>query len=307
MAPRNILLTGAGGFVGRHLVPALRAAFPEARLHTAPFDVTDRTAVESAVRTAQPDACLHLAAIAAIPAARQDPDRAWDVNLRGTLNLARAVLEHAPQCQFLFPASADAYGASFKSGLPLTEEAPLAPLNVYGATKAAASMAVNAMAAEGLRAVSLRPFNHTGPGQTPDFVVPSFARQVARIEAGLQAPVITVGALDSWRDFLDVRDVCAAYVESVRQADRIAPGLVLNVASGVPRRVGDILEQLIRIGGVRAEVETEASRLRPADIPTATGDATRIRALLGWQPQTAWDQTLRDVLDDWRRRVQTQN
>ena len=303
MLPRRILVTGAGGFVGWHLLPALRTAFPGATLLTDSFDVTDPAAVDAAIGAAQPDAVVHLAAIAAIPAARLDPDRAWRVNLLGTLNVARAVLAQAPGCTLLFASSADIYGASFRAGTPLDEGALPAPLNTYGATKAAADLALGAMAAEGLHVLRVRPFNHTGAGQSPEFVVAAFAEQVARVAAGLQPPVLRVGALDPLRDFLDVRDVCSAYVACLARRDALAPGTVLNLASGQPRRVGDVLAALMEAAGVEAEVATDAGRLRPSDIPVAAGDATLAQRVLGWAPAIPWERTLAEVLADWRKRV----
>ena len=303
MPPRRILITGAGGFVGRHLLPVLRTACPGATLLTDPFDVTDPAAVDAAIGEARPDALVHLAAVAAIPAARLDPGRAWQVNLLGTLNVARAVLAHVPGCTLLFASSADIYGASFRAGTPLDEGALPAPLNTYAATKAAADLALGAMAAEGLRVLRVRPFNHTGAGQSPEFVVAAFAEQVARVAAGRQPPVLRVGALDPERDFLDVRDVCAAYALCLTRSDALAPGTVLNLASGRPRRVGDVLAALMDAAGVRAEVATDAGRLRPTDIPIAAGDAALARRLLGWAPAIPWEQTITDVLADWRARV----
>lgn len=294
--------------MGGHLLPALRQRLPGAEVATPAFDVADRDAAEAAMRQARPDVVLHLAAVSAVAAARTDPDAAWRVNLHGTLNLARAALAHAPPgCAFLFAGSGDAYGASFRAGHALDESAPLAPLNTYAATKAAADLALGAMAeADGLRAIRLRPFNHTGAGQSDAFAVAAFARQAARIAAGLQEPVLEVGALDPMRDFLDVRDVCAAYAECAARAGSLEPGTILNLASGTPRRVGDVLDALLALAGVRgAEIKTDAARLRAADIPVACGDASRARALLGWQPRIAWEDTLRAVLDDWRGRVRS--
>ncbi len=298
-----MLITGAAGFVGRHLVRALRLAWPDVPVLTPALDVCDGPAVSAAIAAASPAHCVHLAAIASVGQAAQDHARAWRVNLEGTLNVARAILTHAPHCQMIFASSADAYGASFRRGTPLDEDAALAPMNVYGATKAAADLALGALACEGLRAVRLRPFNHIGPGQSPDFVLASFSRQIARAEAGLQAPVVQVGRLDTWRDFLDVRDVCTAYVACLARHDALAPGTILNLASGTARRIGEVLEEMIAASARALEVRQAAPRVRPTDILRAAGNAGRAAALLGWTPDVAWQDTLACVLHDWRKRV----
>lgn len=303
MAPCRILVTGATGFVGKHLLPTLACQFPGAAVLAPGFDVTDPAATETAIRRTAPDAVVHLAAVAAIPAAQQNADLAWRVNLLGTLTLARALQEVMPHAMLLWVGSADAYGASFRTGKPVDEAAPLAPLNTYGATKAAADLALGAMAADGLHVVRARPFNHTGPGQSPSFVVAAFARQVARIAAGLQPPVLTVGDLEPQRDFLDVRDVCAAYAAILERADTLPAGTVLNIASGVPRRIGDVLTWLADHAGVQAEVRADAARMRSTDIPVSLGDAGLARAVLQWAPEIDWEQTLSDVLEDWKARV----
>jgi GDP-4-dehydro-6-deoxy-D-mannose reductase len=301
--PRSILLTGASGFVGRHLIARLWHAYPNAMLHTGAFDVTDRGATGDAVRKARPDACVHLAAVSAVPEARRDPGHAWNVNLHGTLNLGHALRQTAPECLFAFISTAEAYGHSFRAGLAVDETMPLAPMNTYAATKAAADLALGAMAAEGLQVIRLRPFNHTGPGQTDAFAVPAFARQMALIAAGLQEPVLRVGSLESRRDFLDVRDVCEGYVACIAQRDELPAGTILNIASGTPRRLSDVLDQMLALSGVTARIETDASRLRPVEITTACGDASAARRLLGWAPRIPWEQTLSDVLADWRERI----
>ena len=148
----------------------------------------------------------------------------------------------------LFISSADAYGGASPSGASIHEAAPLAPSNLYAATKAAADLALGSMIGQGLRLVRLRPFNHTGPGQSANLVIPAFARQVARISAGRQAPLLEVGNLDPWRDFLDVRDVCAAYLACIERRDTLAPGSIINIGSGLARRIGDVLAELMELG-----------------------------------------------------------
>jgi GDP-4-dehydro-6-deoxy-D-mannose reductase len=301
--PRRILITGASGFVGRYLTVALAAAFPDAALSQPAFDVASPEAVAAAVREAAPDTCVHLAAISTNALSMSNEDRAWAVNLHGTLHLARAIQRHAPACQLVFASSADAYGASFRHGGKVDEDTALAPLNTYAATKAAADLALGAMAGQGLKVVRLRPFNHTGPGQTSGLVVAAFARQVARIEAGIQEPVIRVGNLEPRRDFLDVRDVCAAYVACVARSDSIEPGAIFNLASGLPRGIGSVLDELKEIAGVNMESRVDVGRTRSTDVPLAYAEAVRARAVLGWIPVVPWHTTLRDVLDDWRRRI----
>ncbi len=308
----KLLVTGASGFVGRHAVAGLTLAYPEAEivaLGSDPgmtrIDLTDRAAVGALVSDVRPYGCLHLAAISAIGTARSDPDAAWRVNLHATLDLARALLTHAPECRLVFASSSEVYGASFRAGVPLDETAAPAPQNIYAATKAAADLALGAMVADGLRVMRMRPFNHTGPGQQDSFVVAAFARQVARIAAGRQAPVMEVGALDPLRDFLDVRDVVAAYAACLQPRRDLPPGTVLNLASGRPVRIGDILTALLALGGVEARIETGRALLRPVDIRYAVGNASAAGAALDWQPQIPWAQTLEDVWQDWRLRVAT--
>ena len=203
----------------------------------------------------------------------------------------------------IFISSAECYGSSFKSSQKLDESAVLAPMNLYAATKAAADLALGARAGQGLRLLRLRPFNHTGPGQSEDFVVPAFAGQIARIEAGQVLPEISVGTLESARDFLDVRDVCAAYVQCVAQDAGLPDHAILNIASGQAIKIATILEMLLSRTQHRITIRQDPARLRPAEIPTAIGDATRAAQLLHWQPQIPMAQTLDSVLDFARQKT----
>lgn len=313
---RRILVTGASGFVGRHLRGALRDAFPAAHLlatssgevvtgwdEVLPLDLLEPASCAAAVGRAAPDAVVHLAALAAVGESFRDPARTWQVNLLGTLALAEAVRAQAPGAFFLLASSAEVYGLSFRAGTALAEDALLRPTNPYAASKAAADLAIGEMALRGLRAVRMRPFNHTGAGQTDAFVVAAFARQAALIAAGRQEPVLRVGALERWRDFLDVADVCAGYVAALQAAERLEPGTVLNLASGQPRRIGDILDGLLRLAGIAPQIEAEEARLRPTDLRSTQGDASAAKRLLGWAPAVPWERTLATVLEDWKARI----
>ena len=307
-SPARIVLTGASGFVGGHLIPRLRHAFPASTLVLCgaghlELNIADRDAVQALVSQVLPDVWVNLAAISAVPAAGADPSRTWEVNLHGSLALGQAILARVPDCTLLHISSAEVYGRSFTSGKPVDETTLLAPLNTYAATKAAADLALGAMAADGLRVIRVRPFNHTGPGQSADFVIPAFARQIARISAARQAPVLTVGSLDPLRDFLDVRDVCDAYVACLVQRDDLPGGSILNVASGIPRKIGDVLARLLELAGIEVEVEHGTALYRRVEIPLACGDATQARNNLSWSPSIDWDTTLNDVLQDWTNRI----
>jgi GDP-4-dehydro-6-deoxy-D-mannose reductase len=320
VTPSRLLVTGAGGFVGRHFLRAARAAWPDAQITAAarmqdlppgglagahraiPFDLLDQAGMAAAVAAVQPDVCVHLAAFSDVAASFTSADLVWRANVDGTRALAGYLLEHAPDCWLVHAGSADAYGLSFSSGLALDEQAALRPANPYAASKAAADVALGEMALRGLRVVRLRPVNHIGPGQSPRFAVASFARQVARVAAGAQPPVIRTGALDRWRDFLHVSDVCAAYVRVVARAESLPPAAVFNIASGTSRRVGDVVADLVRLAGVTVEIEEVAGVLRPVDVMRASCSPAAAHAALGWAPVVRWDDTLVETLDYWRKK-----
>jgi len=314
----RILVTGAGGFVGPHLITELTHLFgndaevvsaprkPDRSSNTAdaaPLDVTDEEAVDRLIGSLAPTHVIHLAAVSSPSQASADFRAAWMVNTLGVLNVANAILRSAPRCSLIFAGSGLVYGDTAKCGRPMDETALLAPNGDYAATKAAADLALGALAGRGLRSVRLRPFNHTGPGQTEAFVVPSFAAQIARIEAGLHPPVMRVGNLDATRDFLDVRDVTSAYALAVLKSSNLDPGVVLNVASGAPRTIRSVLDELLALSRARITVEVDPSRMRPSDTPLYVGNAQAARRLLGWAPRRSFSATLADVLAYWRHTV----
>ena len=303
----RVLVTGAGGFVGSWLMPALASRLPDAEVatlgrtsHSGGIDITDAAAVDAAVRSFGPTCLVHLAAVSSPTEAMLGSRRAWEVNLLGTFNLADAVLRHTPAARFVFAGSSEIYGGSFADAVDgLDETAPLAPRNVYAATKAAADLMLGQMAQAGLHSVRLRLFNHTGPGQSTHFVVPSFASQIIDIERGRRPPILKVGNLDVRRDFLDVRDVVDAYIRIVL-APELPTTLVLNLASGEPRRIGDVLDALLAMSPAGITVEQDEKLMRATDVAVTAGDAARAAAVLGWRPTVAWSDTLRAVIEGCR-------
>lgn len=319
MSKVKVLVTGANGFVGRHLAVALQQRLGErldllatsrsadgmsAGVPSAALDITDAVAVDGLIASYRPTHVVNLAGMAAPRAAADNQLAAWQTHFGGVLHLGNAILAHAPQCVLLAVGTGLCYGATAKRGVPLTEAAPLAPVSPYETTKAAGDLAAGGLSLQGLRVIRLRPFNHTGPGQTTDFVAPDFAMQIARIEAGLQEPLISVGNLDAERDFLDVRDVADAYVAAIENAAAIAPGTALNIASGQPVRISYVLDRLLAMS-TRSDIKVTCNpaRMRPAEFPFFVGDSSKARKLLGWWPQLTLDQTLADVLADCRARL----
>jgi GDP-4-dehydro-6-deoxy-D-mannose reductase len=314
----RVLVTGAHGFVGAHLGTTLQCMFGDRIVigatsrraglspslgNIAALDVTDSKAVDRAVAQFRPSHVIHLAGLAAIGTAISNMPNTWQVHLFGTLNVANAILNQAPNCVLIFVGSGQIYGASARSGSALDETTVLAPTNGYEVTKAAADLAVGSFVTQGLRCIRMRPFNHTGPGQSEAFAIPSFAMQIARIEAGLQEPILRIGNLEAERDFLDVRDVTEAYALAVAKSDEVPSGTILNIASGIPRRIGDLLEYLIGLSSVGISIEMDSARMRPSDTQRFLGDATLARLMLGWSPSRKFDDTLSAVLEHCRARV----
>lgn len=314
----RILVTGAAGFVGAYLATALAQAYPQARLvallrpgesnRVAAFtgvsaDLTDEAAIDRLIAELRPDLVAHLAGQASAGAAAQAAEQAWRVNFHGSFALAAALARHAPQATVLFASTATAYGLSFRDGV-LTEEAPLRPLDVYSRTKAATESALGDVLSPGNRLIVARPVNHSGPGQrSRNFVLSSFAAQIAAIETGGAPPQLRVGDLSKSRDFLDVRDVVDAYMRLIAAApalpDRVS---VFNIASGDSRSIGAMLDILRAQARAPFAIEVDPQLMRPSatDLPRVACDAGKLRAATGWRPQHGVDDMLTALLDDWR-------
>jgi GDP-4-dehydro-6-deoxy-D-mannose reductase len=287
-----ILVTGAQGFVGGHLLARLGGlALP------VDVDVTDATAIVRAVRASVPDAVVHLAAASSVGASWEDPAEAWRVNAVGTVNVLEAVRAEAPAARVLVPSTGDVYGSAAE--LPTSEEAPLEPVSPYAASKVGAEVACGQASRMGVDVVVTRAFQHEGPGRDERFAVGSWCAQIARAEqAG--GGVVQVGDLSGKRDITDVRDVCTAYVSVL---DRTVPAGTYNVASGHTVVMQEVLDLLVGMASAPIRVETDPARSRPSDIAVLWGDASRLQAATGWRPTIPLEETLADTLEAARRAV----
>lgn len=269
-----------------------------------PADLSCQTDVRSAVESVTswlgpPRTVIHLAAQASAGRSFADPAATYLTNVVGTANLLEALADHAAGARVLIPGTALAYAPEAANRGPLDETAAILPSNHYGASKYAQEQVARVFAAtRDLTVYVTRAFNHIGPGQGPDFALPAFARQVAMAERH-GGGTIRVGNLNTQRDFLDVRDVVGAYLTVL---DKGEPGLVYNVASGRGVSVRELLDILLESATCTVDVEVDESLLRPVEIPTLVGDASRLRAL-GWRPLFDLRQTVRDTLDWWRTRA----
>jgi len=305
------LVTGGAGFVGRHLVQVLLAAGHEVlaaglghaglaggeRLRWRELDVADADACRATAEEARPEWVFHLAGLAHVATCERAPGRALEVNFGGTRRVLAACAAAAPRARVLLVSSAEVYGRVPAERLPITEEHPLRPATAYALSKACAEMEGHRASAAGSRIVIVRPFNHIGPGQADDYVASSFARQLARIEAGAQPPVLKVGNLEAVRDLTDVRDAVAAYLALM---ERAPDGAIYNVTSGRATSVRQLLELLLSLCRRPVTVETDPGRLRPVDVPVFHGSSAALARDTGWRAWRELRETLADLLDYWR-------
>lgn len=302
-----ILVTGATGFAGSHLLDRLPSASRVAawsrpggqrpvnptRAAWSDVDLLDARSVARAIEETRPSTIYHLAGAPHVGSSFANPVPHLEINAIGTHNLLKAIEQIVPHARVVVVTSAMIYRPSSDRH---TETSPLLPNSPYGLSKMAQDRLAALAAASGLDVVVARPFNHTGPRQDPSFAVPGFAQQIARIEAGRAGPVLRVGNLDAERDLSDVRDVVDAY-EAI--AARGAAGTPYNVCTGVRWRVGDLLDMLLSRARVPVRVEVDEARLRPIELPRLLGDNARLRGI-GWIPRIPIETTLDDVLEYWR-------
>jgi GDP-4-dehydro-6-deoxy-D-mannose reductase len=309
-----VLITGATGFVGGWLAQELVDSLPESVLfgisHRStgteklppgmvlhPVDLTDPAALSLFVQEAVPDVVFHLAGFAS--GAGTDREAIFQANVEGTRTLLQTLTHTEKPCRVQLASSGYVYGATVPHH-PAQETDPTAAVGVYAESKVVMEEMARSFAATGQLSLTVtRSFNHTGPRQGTDFVVPAFARQIARIEKGLEPAIVRHGNLEALRDFLDVRDVVRAYRQLLCEVAP-EPWRVVNVASGTGVRIRDLLEQLMEMAQISIQQENDPERMRPSDLPESIGDSTILTSLTGWRPEISLRTTLEDTLNWWR-------
>jgi GDP-4-dehydro-6-deoxy-D-mannose reductase len=312
----RVLITGMAGFAGRHLAEYLlhhteatviglsrtrMSASDSSRTLWRQADMTDKPALVEIVAEMRPDAIVHAAAQASVPASWGDPWATFEQNVRGQQNLFDAVLAAGLRPRILIISSTEVYGAPAVEDLPTRETHPLRPNNPYAVSKAAQDlMARQYVLSHGLDVIVARPFNHIGPRQRPTFVIPSLTQRIAEMEAGQRSHELHLGNMAAQRDFTDVRDIAAAYAALL---ERGGAGEIYNVCSGIPRSIQAMLDMLVGMSSVRPRQISDPKRFRPIDTPIMYGDSTRLREATGWTPRIPIEQTLADMLAEARQRV----
>ncbi len=317
---QKILVTGATGFVGSHLLTYLyqenvgaiyaakRRRSDMSFVSSSPpvewveMDVTDAHNVLSTIKDISPSRIFHLAAQSFVPTSWKAPQETMTTNAIGTVNILEAVRVLATKTLIHIAGTSEEYGFVLPNELPVTEESPLRPLSPYGVSKVAADLfGQQYYRSYGLHVVITRAFNHTGPRRGEMFAESTFAKQIARIEKSLQDPVIKVGNLDAARDYSDVRDIVRAYWLAL---ERCEPGQVYNISSSKSIRIGDLLDCLLSCARVRnIRTEVDVTRLRPSDVPRLEGDCSKFKRMTGWAPEIPLQKTLEDLLEYWRGKV----
>ncbi len=268
------------------------------RLMVCYADLREREAVGRVIRETRPDLVFHLAAQAHVPTSFADPAGTLIDNIVFQLNVFHGIIGAGLECPILIPGSNEEYGRVEPGELPIRESNPLRPTNPYAVSKVAQDLlAYQFSLTEGLKCIRIRPFNHTGPRQRPNYVIPSLAKQVTEAEAGITPPVIKVGNLEAERDFTDVRDVVRAYHMALLHC---RPGDVYNLGSGRAVSIRYILDFFLTRCRVPLKIMKDEGRMRPWDNPKVICDSTKFRAETGWQPKIPLEQTLTDTLDYWR-------
>ncbi len=313
----RVLITGITGFTGSHLAEYLvtlhgvevfgtyrvrsrmdNLVHLQGQIHLLECELKDFHSVNELIGKVRPDYIFHLAAQSFVPTSWNAPRDTFFNNVLGEINVFEAIRLHKLSTRIQIAGSSEEYGLVYPAETPINEENPLRPLSPYGVSKVAQDLfGYQYFQSYGLDIVRTRTFNHEGPRRGEAFVLSNFAKQIAAIESGRRPPVLAVGNLDAQRDFTDVRDVVKAYKLAL---DLGVPGEVYNIGSGCVWRIGDALDQLLRLTPIQVTIEPDPDRMRPSDVPLLHCDMSKFAAQTGWRPEIPFAQTLADLLNYWR-------
>lgn len=307
----RILVTGAEGFVGSHLIKILKESlniiiptcFPLLKPKHGKFinlDITNIDMVREVFKTHNPDIIFHLAAVSSVAKSFLDRPFTYHTNVMGTVNLLEVAQSLNKKIKFIFISTCEVYGG----GENLKEDAAIVLKNPYAVSKYAGELICQEYANSGMEIIILRPFNHTGPGQSEDFVVPTIARQVAEIERGKKIPLIELGNTEIRREFMDVMDVVLAYKLAIEKS--LVPD-IYNISSNKSHSLADIIEIFRKLTRVKFDIKIDPSRLRKTDIPVLIGNGEKFSRLTGWKPKRNLEKTIEDTLNYWRAKIQNSN
>ena len=308
------LIIGVAGFVGKHLTEHLTnvgwdvigtrlpSETVDLDIQVYELDIMDVDAIRDLLTITKPDYVFHMAAQSSVAISWVQPALTVDVNIKGAINLLETVREKTNPPRVLLIGSGEEYGYILPGELPIHEDTQFRPGNIYAVTKLAQGLLGNIYAgAYGLEVVIVRAFNHIGPGQTDTFVVPSFCKQVAMLEAEGDTGIMHVGNLEAKRDFTDVRDIVKAYR---LLAEKGESGITYNVGSGKSISISEILDMILKQSTASINIAPDQARMRPSDIPVIEADISRLVECTGWKPEIPLENTIKDVLDEWRIKIQ---
>lgn len=312
MTEKKVLIIGAAGFVGNHLIDYILASRTDWHVtatkmprevidkpvEVRDLDITKPEEIDALLSEVKPDYIFHLAAQSSVALAWKNPQLTIQINIVGTVNLLDAVRKLEKQPRMLLIGSGEEYGHVKPDEVPIKEDNNTRPGNIYAVTKVTQNMIGRLYyEAYGMEIMSTRSFNHTGPNQAPQFVVPDFCKQVADIEKGKNKPVIYTGNLSARRDFTDVRDVVRAYCLLM---ERGKAGETYNVGCGQALEIRAILDMILSHSSMDIKVETDPAKLRPVDVPIIVADITKLTEDTGWKPEISLDQTITETLEVYR-------
>jgi GDP-4-dehydro-6-deoxy-D-mannose reductase len=306
----RVLVTGATGFAGSHLMDVVRkqdgveaygtSAHASDVDHIVPIDLTEADAVERLLEDTKPDVIYHLAAFASPAESFKRPVEAINSTLEMQVNIYESCLKLGIHPRVVVVSSGQIYGRAEASQLPLKETNPLDFASPYAVAKVGQENLASLYGKRGIESVVARPFNHIGPRQQPGFLISDLSKQIAELESAPGDAKMRVGNLASKRDFTDARDIVRAYT---LLAEKGVAGEVYNVCTGTSRSGQEMLDMLLKLSHKQIETEPDPERMRPADIPDLYGDASKIKRDTGWEPQIPLEQTLADTLEYWRQQI----